>query len=64
MRTYAPATTESVLRGILDEPSLAGGITHHAVLPAREAVWRDQPDWLDARIRTGLASRGIDRLYS
>ncbi|HEY8990260.1 MAG TPA: DEAD/DEAH box helicase, partial [Candidatus Limnocylindrales bacterium] len=64
MRTYAPATTESVLRGILDEPSLAGGITHHAVLPAREAIWRDHPDWLDPRIRTGLASRGIDRLYS
>jgi len=65
MRTYAPAMTETVLRGILeDEPSLARGVTHHAILPAREAVWRDHPDWLDPRIRRGLASRGIDRLYS
>jgi DEAD/DEAH box helicase domain-containing protein len=64
MRTYAPATTESVLDGILDEPSLARGITHHAVLPARKAIWQDHPDWLDPRIRAGLASRGIERLYA
>jgi len=64
MRTYAPAMTETVLRRILDdEPSLARGVTHHAVLPAQEAVWRDHPEWLDPRIRAGLASRGIDRLY-
>ena len=64
MRTYAPAATESVLDGILDEPSLARGVTHHAVLPAREAIWQEHPDWLDPRIRAGLASRGIERLYS
>jgi len=63
MRTYAPATTESVLERILEEPSLARGVMHHAVQPAREAIWRDHPDWLDPRIRAGLASRGIDRLY-
>ena len=65
MRTYTPAMTEAVLRGILDdEPSLARGVTHHAVLPAREAIWQDHPGWLDPRIRAGLASRGIDRLYA
>jgi DEAD/DEAH box helicase domain-containing protein len=64
MRTYAPATTESVLERILEEPSLARGVMHHAVQPAREAIWRDHPDWLDTRIRAGLASRGIDRLYA
>src|SRR6266705_1074972 len=64
MRTYAPAPTEAVLARLLEEPSLARGVTHHAVLPAREAIWRDHPDWLDPRIRRGLASRGIDRLYS
>src|SRR6266436_6216328 len=65
MRTYSPAPTEAVLRAILDdEPSLARGVTHHAVMPAREAIWRDHPDWLDPRIRAGLAVRGIDRLYS
>src|SRR4051794_28991443 len=65
MRTYAPAPTEAVLRAILeDEPSLARGVTHHAVLPAREADYRDHPAWLDPRIRTGLAARGIERLYT
>ena len=65
MRTYAPASTEVVLRAILeDEPSLARGVTHHAVMPARAAEWRDHPEWLDPRIRRGLAERGIDRLYT
>src|SRR3954465_15024250 len=65
MRTYAPAPTEAVLRAIVeDEPSLARGVTHHAVLPAREAEYRDHPHWLDPRIRAGLATRGIERLYT
>ena len=37
MRTYAPADVASVLAGILDEPSLARGVLHHAVEPARDA---------------------------
>src|SRR5215212_107741 len=64
MRTYAPALTEVVLDRLLDAPSLAGGVTHHEVIPAREPVFSEFPDWLDPRIRTGLAARGIDRLYS
>ena len=64
MRTYAPASPESVLDGLLAEPSIARGVVHHAVVPAREAVHAEFPDWLDPRIRAGLASRGIDRLYS
>jgi DEAD/DEAH box helicase domain-containing protein len=65
MRTYAPAPTEVVLDRILEEePSLAGGVTHHAVIPARQPIWVDPPDWLDPRIRAGLGERGIDRLYS
>src|SRR3954454_1894256 len=64
MRTYAPAATDAVLTRILEEePSLAQGVTHHAVIPAREPVWREFPDWLDPRIRTGLAARGIEQLY-
>jgi DEAD/DEAH box helicase domain-containing protein len=63
MRTYAPAPPEVVLDRLLEEPSLAAGVTHHEVIPAREAEWRDFPDWLDPRIRAGLTSRGIDRLY-
>jgi DEAD/DEAH box helicase domain-containing protein len=64
MRTYAPAATEAVLARVLEDPSLADGVTHHAVIPAREPDWRPFPDWLDPRIRGGLQARGIDQLYS
>ena len=30
MRTYAPAATEAVLARVLEEPSLADGVIHHA----------------------------------
>ena len=63
MRIYAPTETADVLAGMLDEPSLARGIVHHAVLPARDAVFADFPDWLDPRIVRGLATRGIERPY-
>jgi DEAD/DEAH box helicase domain-containing protein len=64
MRTYAPAPVETVLERILAEPSLARGVLHHAVEPPREAVTAPFPDWLDPRIRTALAARGIDALYT
>jgi DEAD/DEAH box helicase domain-containing protein len=64
MRTYAPADVASVLAGILDEPSLARGILHHAVEPAREAVTAPFPAWLDPRIRAALDQRGIHALYT
>ena len=51
MRTYAPNDTASVLDGLLAEPSMARGVVHHAVLPAREA---------DVRRFPGLA-RSADR---
>jgi DEAD/DEAH box helicase domain-containing protein len=64
MRTYAPAATEAVLADLLEEPSLARGVVHHRHIPAREAVYGAHPAWLDQRIRDGLASRGIERLYT
>ena len=64
MRTYAPLDTATVLRGLLEEPSLARGVVHHEHMPARAAVHAPLPDWLDPRIVTGLASRGIERLYT
>jgi len=64
MRTYAPAATEAVLARVLEDPSLADGVTHHAVIPAREPDWRPFPEWLDPRIRGGLEARRIDQLYS
>ena len=64
MRTYAPLDTATVLRDLLAEPSLARGVVHHEAMPARAAVFAPLPGWLDPRIATGLASRGIDRLYT
>ncbi len=63
MRQYAPADVETVLARLLEEPSLGGGVVHHEALPARGAVTTPLPDWLDPRIRAGLAERGIERLY-
>jgi len=64
MRTYAPADTSAVLSSLLDEPSIARGVVHHAVLPARPPDFADFPDWLDPRIVAGLAGRGISRPYT
>jgi DEAD/DEAH box helicase domain-containing protein len=64
MRTYAPAEVEAVLARILDEPSLARGVLHHAVEPAREARTSPFPGWLDARIRRALEDRGVGALYT
>jgi DEAD/DEAH box helicase domain-containing protein len=64
MRQYAPAGAATVLERLLEEPSIAAGIVHHSTLPAREASFAEVPDWLDPRIRAGLAARGIARLYS
>ena len=63
MRTYAPAAPAAVLAELLTEPSLAHGVVHHAVLPARPAVHGDFPTWLDARIVAGLSERGVARPY-
>jgi DEAD/DEAH box helicase domain-containing protein len=64
MRTYAPADAATVLDRLLEEPSLARGVVHHAVLPPREAAFASMPAWLDQRIVAGLATRGIERLYT
>ena len=64
MRTYAPADVEAVLARILDEPSLARGVLHHAVEPARAARTAPFPGWLDVRIRRALEARGIPALYT
>ena len=63
MRLYAPADTPAVLADLLAEPSIARGVVHHAVLPARDAIHGEFPDWLDPRIVRGLAGRGIERPY-
>jgi DEAD/DEAH box helicase domain-containing protein len=64
MRTYAPAEPAAVLADLLAEPSLARGVLHHAILPARAAEHAEFPPWLDRRIVDGLAERGIHQPYS
>jgi len=64
MRTYAPADAATVLDRLLEEPSLARGVVHHAVIPPRPAAYADMPAWLDPRIVAGLAGRGIQSLYT
>lgn len=64
MRTYAPADVESVLADLLAEPSMARGVVHHEVIPARPAIYAPFPSWLDERIAGGLRAREIDALYA
>ena len=64
MRTYAPASADAVLAALLEEPSIARGVVHHEVIPARPAEHADFPAWLDDRIVAGLAGRGIERPYT
>jgi len=64
MRTYAPAPADAVLARLLQEPSLARGVIHHALVPARDAVTVPLPAWVDPRIRDALAQQGIAALYT
>jgi DEAD/DEAH box helicase domain-containing protein len=64
LRLYAPATTADVLDNVLAEPSLARGVVHHEIVPARPPTFAPFPEWLDPRIRAGLAQRGIEALYT
>ena len=63
MRYYEPADAEQVLDRLLEEPSLANGIVHHARIPARAADSVPFPQWLNPGIKAGLVSRGITGLY-
>jgi DEAD/DEAH box helicase domain-containing protein len=63
MRTYAPAEPAAVLADLMAEPSLARGVLHHAIVPARAAEHAEFPPWLDRRIVDGLAERGIHQPY-
>ena len=64
MRTYAPASVDAVLARLLDEPSLARGVVHHALLAARAAETAPIPAWVDPRIRAALAQQWIAALYT
>ncbi len=63
MRYYEPAGVEAVLDRLLGEPSLSGGVVHHALIPARPADFVPMPEWLNPNLVAGLATRGVERLY-
>ena len=64
MRLYAPAPADAVLERLLAEPSSGQHFVHVRHLPERPARLVDPPSWLDPRLRSALAARGIERLYS
>jgi len=57
-------TLEQALDQIKNDPQLGPNIVRYHVLPARDAVWADFPESLDARLKSALVRRGITRLYS
>ena len=54
----------SLLTQLRRDPDLAPNITHWHVSEAREAVYAEWPQGLDARLADMLAARGIARLYT
>ncbi|GAB1457635.1 ATP-dependent helicase MrfA [Spirochaetota bacterium] len=53
-----------LIEDFLADPDFAPCITHVKRVEASEALWADTPARLDSRLKTALASRGIDMLYS
>ncbi len=64
MRLYAPSPVSDVLDRLLDDPVVARAVTAHRVIPATEARFAPLPGWLDPRLVRGLASAGLDQLWS
>ena len=56
--------TTQVVEQLRKSPVHGRCITSFQHVPAREATYGDWPPELDGRLRTVLAGRGIDRLYS
>ena len=53
-----------MLDRLLADPVVAAAVVADRTLPARPADMRPFPDWLDARLRSGLEGRGVTGLYS
>ncbi len=52
---------EALVARLTDRPGRDDRITHLRVLPAREAVAEDWPDWVPPEIRAAYAGRGVAR---
>ncbi|MCL2059218.1 MAG: DEAD/DEAH box helicase [Oscillospiraceae bacterium] len=55
---------EQLMRGFKRDDELMVNITCWREVPEREAVYKDIPDRLDARLAGALAQRGVHKLYS
>jgi DEAD/DEAH box helicase domain-containing protein len=54
----------SFIEELQADPESAPSIAHIEILAPREAVWAAIPADIDSRLRSALAARGIERLYS
>jgi DEAD/DEAH box helicase domain-containing protein len=64
VRLYQPLATAAALEGLLADPEVAASMAVRRMLPARDAVLRPLPAWLDAGLVTALGGRGIGALYA
>jgi DEAD/DEAH box helicase domain-containing protein len=58
------ASATRILDEVLARPDIAPCVAHVEIMPARDASWADLPSDLDPRLRSALAAKGYDRLYS
>jgi DEAD/DEAH box helicase domain-containing protein len=63
MRVYQPRSTVEALERFLANPETAKAVTARRTLPPREAVTGPIPQWLEPRLQSALAGRGIESLY-
>jgi DEAD/DEAH box helicase domain-containing protein len=54
----------AVLRALADRDQTGEVLTAVRHFPAREAVWAEFPEWVNADLRVAYESKGIRRLYS
>jgi DEAD/DEAH box helicase domain-containing protein len=59
------STSPAILAdAFLRDPDIAPYIAHVETIPARAASWAPLPADLDPRLRSALASRGVEKLYT
>jgi DEAD/DEAH box helicase domain-containing protein len=55
---------DQVVEQLLNDPGIAANIAAYRQLPSAEAEYADFPDFVDSRLVSAFAGRGIHRLYS
>lgn len=57
-------SVETALQQLKADPDFARNIIHHKTIEGKEAVYASFPDELHPSIKTALAAKGIEQLYS